>query len=128
MELLEQVKRYKAKVFFNYGQFYSMPKAACKNDDLLRDQWLQKLITDIWGDKEHYNDWRRQNDAAVESKKKEFTPKVDQLANIDSGQLTFFHNEFTTHNGIIGMNRCAEYQCGDGVMQSAGETKLIQID
>jgi hypothetical protein len=64
---------------------YTMPEAACEEDDLLRDRWIQKLITDIWSDKDHYYNWRRQNDDNFESGKKQFTSVTDQLSNIQGG-------------------------------------------
>ncbi|MDA1208629.1 MAG: hypothetical protein O2904_01190 [bacterium] len=64
---------------------YNMPIDACRQDDVLRDRWLQKLITDIFGDKEHYFNWKQGNDSAVESGKKKFTPTVDQYANVRGG-------------------------------------------
>lgn len=64
---------------------YHMPIEPCKNSDILRDKWLQKLITDIWGDKDKYFDWRQGNDGALDSSKKKFTTTADQLSNISGG-------------------------------------------
>ncbi len=64
---------------------YHMPEGPCAGSDILRDKWLQKLITDIWGDKDKYFDWRQQNDGAVDSGKKKFTTTTDQLSNVSGG-------------------------------------------
>lgn len=64
---------------------YDMPIDACLRDDVLRDKWFNLILADIWGDKEHYYNWRRQNDGAITSKKKEFTSTADQLSNVSGG-------------------------------------------
>jgi hypothetical protein len=64
---------------------YKMPIESCMRSDVLRDKWLHKLITDIYTDKDHYFNWRRQNDSNITSKKSEFTPLGDQLANLKGG-------------------------------------------
>ena len=69
----------------NALSMYNMPKEPCKGSDILRDKWIQKLITDIWGDKDKYFEWRQQNDGAVDSGKKKFTTTTDQLSNIKDG-------------------------------------------
>ena len=68
----------------NMLSHYRMPIEPCMNDDLLRDDWLERLITDIWNDNDLFNNWRRANDSGTKSEKDKFTPKVDQLANLDS--------------------------------------------
>lgn len=64
---------------------YKMPFDQCRNNDVLRDAWLRKLITDIWGDKELYFHWRQSNDSNFDSHKKQFTPTADQLSNVSGG-------------------------------------------
>ncbi len=64
---------------------YNMPIEACKNDDVLRDKWLLKIITDIWNDKEHFYQWRRENDSNYDSGMSKFTQQVDQLSNVAKG-------------------------------------------
>jgi len=64
---------------------YKMPEKACKRDDVLRDTWLRKMITEIWNDKELYYHWRGANDSNTASGKKHFTPTVDQLSNVGGG-------------------------------------------
>lgn len=76
---------------------YRMPEKACERDDLLRDVWLRKMINEIWQDKEQYYHWKQANDSHIKSHKSEFTPTVDNLANVEGGlsnelrkQLTLF--------------------------------------
>ncbi|MDA0376685.1 MAG: hypothetical protein O3A80_05280 [bacterium] len=64
---------------------YNMPIGPCRGSDILRDKWLQKLITDIWGDKDKYFDWRQQNDGAIDTGKNKFTTATDQLSNVSQG-------------------------------------------
>ncbi len=64
---------------------YRMPVEACKNDTVLRDMWLQKLITDIWADKDHFYNWRQSNDSGIESGRKKFNGLADQLSNVSGG-------------------------------------------
>lgn len=64
---------------------YSMPIEACARNDVLRDKWIQKLVADIWGDKDLYTGWRQNNDGAVKSGKDKFTATVDQLSNVGDG-------------------------------------------
>lgn len=62
-----------------------MPIEACKNDDLLRDRWLRRMVTVIWDDKDKYYDWRRSNDSNYESGMGKFTEIADQLSNVSGG-------------------------------------------
>lgn len=61
---------------------YRMPIEACRRDDVLRDTWLRKMITEIWNDKEKYYHWRATNDSKIDSGKKSFERNVDQLSNV----------------------------------------------
>jgi len=72
-------------VKLNKNSHYSMLIEPCKNDDLLRDRWLNKLISDIWTDKDLFYKWRRANDSGIKSGKENFTAKVDQLSNVKGG-------------------------------------------
>ncbi len=44
---------------------YTIPVEPCRRDNNLRDEYLQKLITDIWNDKDLYVTWKNQNDNAM---------------------------------------------------------------
>ncbi len=63
---------------------YRIPIEPCRRDTNLRDEYLQKLITDIWNDKDLYVTWKNQNDNAINSKKSEFNTTVDAYANAGS--------------------------------------------
>ncbi|PIQ75700.1 hypothetical protein COU78_02915 [Candidatus Peregrinibacteria bacterium CG10_big_fil_rev_8_21_14_0_10_49_24] len=69
----------------NAFSIYNMPTEACAHDDILRDKWIQKLVSEIWDDKDLYTQWRQKNDGAVDSGKKNFTAVVDQLSNVKGG-------------------------------------------
>ncbi len=62
-----------------------MPKSACKNNSVLRDKWLQRMVTVIWDDKEKFYEWRQANDSGIDSGKKKFTQVADQLSNLSGG-------------------------------------------
>jgi hypothetical protein len=64
---------------------YSMPKGPCKRDNILRNKYLRKLISDIWNDKDLYDEWKAHNDSGIESGKKHNTPVADDLSNITKG-------------------------------------------
>lgn len=64
---------------------YRVPIEACLRDDVLRDTWYRKMVTEIWKDKELYYQWRGSNDDKTESGKKHFTTFVDQLSNVGGG-------------------------------------------
>ena len=67
------------------GANYEMPIEPCLRDDVLRDTWLRKMISDIWNDKELYYHWRTHNDSQTDSGKKGFTQTADQLMNVAGG-------------------------------------------
>ena len=77
---------------------FSMPIEACNNSDILRDKWIQKLIADIWDDKDHYFNWRQANDGGIKSGKDKFTPTVDQLANVSGGLNASLKNMLQTYD------------------------------
>jgi hypothetical protein len=62
-----------------------MPIEACKNNSVLRDQWLQRMITHVWTDTDKFFEWRQANDSNISSGKEKFTQVADQLSNIKDG-------------------------------------------
>ncbi|MDO8648949.1 MAG: hypothetical protein Q7R81_04160 [Candidatus Peregrinibacteria bacterium] len=76
---------------------FQMPYDACKYDDVLRDTWLRKMITEIWEDKELYYQWRSHNDSKISSGKKEFTDTADQLSNIQGGMASDLEMQLRLH-------------------------------
>ncbi|MBI1812227.1 hypothetical protein HY285_05240 [Candidatus Peregrinibacteria bacterium] len=67
------------------GYHHVFPKTACRRSDILRDTWLRIMIAAIWKDKELYYQFRQTNDSKIESGKKSFEAKVDQLSNVRGG-------------------------------------------
>lgn len=59
----------------------NMPIEACKDDSVLRDKWLHKMVNAIWSDKDKFYEWRQANDSGIDSAKGKFTQLVDQLSN-----------------------------------------------
>ncbi len=64
---------------------YKMPIGPCRRDDILRDTWLRKVITEIYDDRELYYHWRTENDSKIKSGKGAFTDTADQLSNVGGG-------------------------------------------
>ena len=64
---------------------YNMPIEKCLRNENLREEWLRKMITDIYDDKDHYRDWKSANDSNISSGKKKFSPELDRLNNLDEG-------------------------------------------
>ncbi|MCF7844556.1 MAG: hypothetical protein K9M03_01885 [Kiritimatiellales bacterium] len=69
----------------SYLSHYQMPIGPCRDDDVLRDKWLLKLISDIWSDKDNFHNWKRANDSGIKSGKDKFTATADQLSNLSGG-------------------------------------------
>ncbi len=64
---------------------YKMPIEECLRDESLREDWLRKILGDIYADKEIYRGWKSKNDHAIESGKHGFTPEADRLSNLKGG-------------------------------------------
>ncbi len=63
-----------------YFSGYKMPRDACKRDARLRNQWLQKMIADIWRDKDQFEHWKAENDGAIDSGRKHLDSYVEELS------------------------------------------------
>jgi len=61
---------------------FQMPIEPCKRSELLRDKWLHKLVSQIWGDKDMYDEWMTQNEGNYDKHKKSYTHAVDNLSNV----------------------------------------------
>ncbi len=59
---------------------YHMPRNACLKDTRLRNSWLQKMIADIWRDKDLYENWKTENDGSIKSGTDKFTNYADDLS------------------------------------------------
>ncbi|MDD5750944.1 MAG: hypothetical protein PHS73_00295, partial [Candidatus Peribacteraceae bacterium] len=65
---------------------YQMPIEPCARNEILRDMWLNKLISQIWGDRDMFNGWKSSNDKNYDGQKSAYTHTADSLSNV-SGQL-----------------------------------------
>ncbi|MFH1444610.1 MAG: hypothetical protein ABIG34_04470 [Candidatus Peregrinibacteria bacterium] len=61
---------------------YQMPFGPCKRSEVLRDKWLHKLISDIWRDKDKFNEWVTSNSSNYDKHKKEYSHEADNFSNI----------------------------------------------
>ena len=72
-----------------------MDMEACKNNSILRDKWLQSMITEIWDDKDKYYEWRQSNDSGISSGKEKFQQVADQLSNVSGGLAAELERQLT---------------------------------
>jgi hypothetical protein len=63
-----------------YHSGYKMPYEACHRNNILRNQWLQKMIADIWRDNDLFEHWKAENDGAIDSGRKHVDPYVEDLS------------------------------------------------
>lgn len=66
----------------NQKSKYEMPIVPCERDETLRDKWLHKLISDIWNDKDMFNEWMTGNSGSFDKHKQSYTHEADNFANI----------------------------------------------
>lgn len=64
---------------------YHLPHEACKRDIVLRDMYLQKLIADIWKDKDLFEHWKNDNDSNIQSGKSHQQATIDTLSATQGG-------------------------------------------
>ncbi len=67
---------------------YGMPHDACHRDNILRNAYLQKLIAQIWDDKDQFEHWKTANDSAIKKGKDSFAATVDDLSSLPKGQAS----------------------------------------
>ena len=63
---------------------YKMPLNECARNENLREDWLRKLMSDIY-DKDLFRQLRTTNGAGISSGKEKFSGEVDRLSNMDGG-------------------------------------------
>ncbi|MDD5623524.1 MAG: hypothetical protein PHI23_02335 [Candidatus Peribacteraceae bacterium] len=73
----------KYKMPFRFGD----NTGPCDRDPVLRDKWLHKLISDIWRDKDMFDQWMTGNDGNYDKEKKSYTHAADNYSNI-AGQMS----------------------------------------
>ncbi|MFH0851726.1 MAG: hypothetical protein V1876_03175, partial [Candidatus Peregrinibacteria bacterium] len=66
----------------NEKSSYKMPEGPCERDETLRDKWLHKLISDIWLDKDMFNEWMTGNNGNFDKHKQNYTHEADNFANL----------------------------------------------
>lgn len=66
----------------NEKSHYKMPMGPCERDETLRDKWLHKLISDVWKDKDMFNEWMTGNNGNFDKHKQSYTHEADNFANI----------------------------------------------
>lgn len=64
----------------NRHSIYHMPKKQCERDILLRNSWLNKLVCDIWDDKDLFLEWKTTTDSNFTSGRDKFNNSVDSLS------------------------------------------------
>ncbi len=69
----------------HFGGEFRKNFSACRNNDVLRDRWLHRVIANIWEDNDMFFNWKRQNDSEYKSGMDKFSATVDQLSNVKSG-------------------------------------------
>ncbi|PIR48726.1 hypothetical protein COU80_03445 [Candidatus Peregrinibacteria bacterium CG10_big_fil_rev_8_21_14_0_10_55_24] len=66
---------------------YTMPFSICRYDRFAREEWMKKLVQDIWDDdKELYMTWFSQNSRSFTSKRDEYESFADVRSNV-SGEM-----------------------------------------
>lgn len=68
----------------NNFSYYKMPIPECQRDENLRDDWLRKLMSDVF-DKDFFRNIRTKNGAGIRSGMETFSGEVDRLSNMDEG-------------------------------------------
>jgi len=76
---------------------YKMPIGPCDRDETLRDKWLQKLISDIWLDKDMFNEWMTGNSSNFDKHKQSYTHEADNFSNIDGKMAHELHVMLRTY-------------------------------
>ncbi len=77
---------------------FNMPFEACERDDVLRDIWLRRIVSDIWKDKELFYKWRTNNDSQTNSHKQKFIQTVDQFSNVNGGLSGSLERQLTLYS------------------------------
>jgi hypothetical protein len=72
-----EVKLWRALNRFSH---FNIPKQECQRDPVLLDKYLQKVIADIWGDKDLYRTWKTSNESAYKSNRDAYEGVADDLS------------------------------------------------
>ncbi|MFH0770677.1 MAG: hypothetical protein V1926_04860 [Candidatus Peregrinibacteria bacterium] len=64
----------------NRFSHYRMPIEACRANAFIRNEWLQKMIGDIWADNEMYFTWSAANNSGFKNHREDFHVRTTVLA------------------------------------------------
>lgn len=56
---------------------FKIPEHECHRDPVLLEKWLQKVITDIWSDKDLYRTWKTTNEHSYDSERDKYNGIAD---------------------------------------------------
>ena len=60
---------------------FKIPRDECHRDPVLLDKWLQKVISDIWHDKDLYRTWKTGNEHSYDSERDKYNGVADYYSN-----------------------------------------------
>lgn len=60
---------------------FKIPIHECHRDPILLEKWLQKVITDIWTDKDLYRNWKTTNEHSYDSERDKYAGVADFYSN-----------------------------------------------
>ena len=60
---------------------FKIPLDECKRDPILLEKWLQKVIADIWSDKDLYRTWKTTNEHSYDSERDKYSGVADFYSN-----------------------------------------------
>jgi len=64
----------------NRFSHFKIPIAECHRDPVLLEKWLQKIIADIWSDKDLYRQWKTTNEHHYDSERDKFNGVADFMS------------------------------------------------
>ncbi|TSC97962.1 MAG: hypothetical protein Greene101449_1056 [Candidatus Peregrinibacteria bacterium Greene1014_49] len=59
---------------------FKIPEKECHRDPVLLDKWLQKIIADIWTDKDLYRTWKTTNEHSYDSERDKYAGVADYFS------------------------------------------------
>ena len=65
----------------NRFSHFKIPLDECHRDPILLEKWLQKVITDIWTDKDLYRTWKTTNEHSYDSERDKYSGVADFYSN-----------------------------------------------
>jgi hypothetical protein len=59
---------------------FKIPEHECHRDPILLDKWLQKVVTDIWADKDLFRKWHTSNEHSYDSERDKYNGIADKYS------------------------------------------------